>query len=250
MKKMLFVMLAVLVCYAPAFASSDSGHGKAHWGYSGEGAPEHWGGMDPKFAACRDGRSQSPINIVGTVDANLPAIEMAYQAVPLKIVNNGHAIQVNYAPGSKMSVGGKTYDLLQFHFHSLSENTINGQYFPLEAHLVHKDASGKLGVVGVMYKEGAANAALERIWKYIRPLAGATMEVSDSFNVLDILPEGKDYYAFDGSLTTPPCSEGVKWMVLKDAVEISPAQIQKFQKTLGYANNRPVQPLNGRSVLY
>jgi carbonic anhydrase len=246
MKKVLFSVIAALFCcYGLALASGGGGH----WGYAGEGGPEHWGDLSPQFAACKEGRKQSPVDLTGMVDVELPAIEFAYGMVPLEVLNNGHTIQANYAAGSRIAVAGQTYDLLQFHFHSPSENTINGRSFPLEAHLVHKAADGRLAVVAVMFEEGATNAVLEKVWKVMPAEEGSVERAeNESVSVDELLPASRDYYAFDGSLTTPPCTEGVKWMVLKQPMTVSPEQVQHFVHTLHGPNNRPVQPLYGRTV--
>ncbi len=245
MKRVLVSAIAALFCCCGLASASGGGH----WGYSGEMGPEHWGDLSPQFAACKEGRSQSPVNLSGMVDADLPAIDFAYGPVPLEVLNNGHTIQANYASGSRITVAGQTYDLLQFHFHSPSENTIEGRPFPLEAHLVHKAADGRLAVVAVMFEEGAANAVLEKVWK-VMPAEEGNVEHAEgeSVSVGELLPAGKDYYAFDGSLTTPPCTEGVKWMVLQQPMTVSAEQVQHFLHTLHGPNNRPVQPLIGRVV--
>ncbi len=251
MKKMLIgLLIAALGCGGMAWASEEAGHGeKPHWGYVGEGAPEHWGELSPEFAACKDGQSQSPIDVTGAEDVDLPMIEFSYQAVPVHMVNNGHTIQVNYAPGSKITVDGKSYNLLQFHFHTLSENAIDGKLFPLEAHLVHADEAGKLAVVGVMFDEGAANPLIEQLWMRMPALANSDITVAgQSINVFSMLPEDKDYYSWEGSLTTPPCTEGVKWMLLKQPMTVSADQVKKFSVVMHGHNNRPVQPLYSRTL--
>ncbi|BCR03247.1 carbonic anhydrase [Desulfuromonas versatilis] len=253
MKKLLIgALIAALSCGGMAWASESGGHGgKPHWGYAGEGAPEHWGEMAPEFAACKDGQSQSPIDIsvAEAEDVDLPVIDFSYQATPVKMVNNGHTIQVNYAPGSKITVAGQTYDLKQFHFHTLSENAVDGKLFPLEAHLVHADESGKLAVVGVLFDEGAANSVIEQLWTHMPALPNSDILVSnETVNVMEMLPESKDYYSWSGSLTTPPCTEGVKWMLLQQPMTVSAEQVKKFSELMHGHNNRPVQLLYGRTL--
>lgn len=254
MKKGLLLTLLVSICMAGvAFASGSSpaGHGGAvHWGYQGDIGPAHWGDLSADFHLCKDGKSQSPIDIVGAVSVDQPALTFNYANTTLSVVNNGHTIKANYAPGSSINVDGETYQLLQFHFHSLSENKVEGQYFPLEAHLVHKNAAGKLAVVGVLFEEGPANSLLERLWGYTPSKVNSTTTVATaSINVSDLLPSQADYYGFTGSLTTPPCSEGVKWMVLQKPVSVSPAQIAKFRSFFNdLETKRPVQALNGRVI--
>ncbi len=246
MKK--WMILAALCLSTSAFASGGGGHGEVHWGYTGEGAPEHWGDLKPEFAACKDGKSQTPINLTGMVDIDLPAIEFNYDEVGVAVLNNGHAIQANYETGSSIKVDGKEYKLIQFHFHNPSENVIEGKSFPIEAHLVHKSDDGKLAVIAVMFEEGAANAVVDTVWRYMPAKVNADKSSNETLNVMAMLPENKDYYAFDGSLTTPPCTEGVKWIVLKQPMTVSAAQVLKFQQIMKVANNRPLQPLNGRVI--
>ena len=223
-------------------------HAAVHWGYEGAGAPHYWGDLKAEFATCKSGRSQSPIDISAAVITSLPAIEINYQDTVLNVVNNGHAIQVNYQAGSFINVGSKRFNLLQFHFHSPSEHTIGGKAYPMVAHLVHKADDGQLGVIGVMIKEGKASALLEQLWAHMPEEAGKTVTVEEeSINVSDLLPRDLTYFNYSGSLTTPPCTEGVHWMVLAAPVEASAEQIARFRVL--YPNNaRPVQPVNGRII--
>jgi len=216
---------------------------EAHsWGYSGEHSPDHWGGV------CSTGKDQSPIDIVNPTKEKLPAIEFSYRASPLSVVNNGHSIQVNYGPGSSIVRDGKTYDLVQFHFHHMSENTIKGEHTPMELHLVHKASDGSLAVVAVMLQEGKANKVVETVWSNISAEEGKeNAPASVTVDAAGLLPHKHGYYTFPGSLTTPPCSEGVLWLVLEEPETLSTEQIAKFAAI--YPDNaRPVQPLNGRQV--
>ena len=253
MKKGLFLALLMMACLATAaFASGHgSAHGGAvHWGYHGDIGPAHWGDLSPDFHMCKDGKSQTPIDIVGAVDVDQPALNFNYEGTTLSVINNGHTIKANYGEGSSINVDGKTYQLLQFHFHSLSENKVEGSYFPLEAHLVHQGADGSLAVVSVLFEEGAGNPLLERLWGFTPSKVNSTTTVTtSSINVSDLLPESADYYGFTGSLTTPPCTEGVKWMVLQNPVTVSPAQIAKFRSFFNdLETKRPIQALNGRVI--
>jgi len=246
MKKKLIAMLTFsLLASGAAFASGD----KAHWGYEGEGGPEHWGDLDPKYAACKDGKNQSPIDIKGQIEAELAPIAIAYGAEGNEILNNGHAIQVNVAPGSKITVDGTEFELKQFHFHSPSENTVDGESFGLELHFVHADANGNLAVIGVMFKEGEANPVLAELWSQMPKNADEKVALKAKVDPSALLPADRDYYRFNGSLTTPPCSEGVRWLVMKNPLTASKAQIQQFLEVMHHANNRPVQPVNARPVL-
>jgi len=220
-----------------------------HWGYAGEAGPANWSKIDPKFAMCALGRNQSPIDLAGLVEADLKPLKLAYKAGAADIVNNGHTIQVNYVPGSVLTVDGRTFELKQFHFHSPSENRIGGKQFPLEGHLVHADKEGSLAVVAVMFQEGAANPLLAKLWEKMPGKAGEKAELPGGLSVAALLPADRDYYRFNGSLTTPPCSEGVWWLVMKKPASVSKKQVEQFSKTIGFANNRPVQPVNARPVL-
>ncbi|WP_119395241.1 carbonic anhydrase [Salinibius halmophilus] len=215
----------------------------AEWGYHGDHSPEHWG---EQFEAC-NGAKQSPVNLADFVDGNLPAIQFDYQVAGEQVINNGHTVQVNFAPGNAIEVAGTTFELKQFHFHSPSENTLAGRLFPMEAHLVHASAEGELAVIGVFFDFGDANPAIAKAWAQMPEEDGkATLVIGAMADAL--LPESRDYYAFDGSLTTPPCSEGVNWMVMKDTLTVSEAQVKQLLAAMGGHNNRPVQPLNGRVV--
>jgi carbonic anhydrase len=220
-----------------------------HWGYAGEAGPENWSKIDPKFAMCGLGRNQSPVDLAGFVEADLKPLKLDYKAGAAEILNNGHTVQVNYTAGSSLTVSGRTFELKQFHFHAPSENKVGGRQFPLEGHLVHADKDGNLAVVAVMYQEGAANPLLAKLWERMPAKAGDKSALPAGLNAAQLLPADRDYYRFNGSLTTPPCSEGVWWLVMKKAASASKAQVEQFSKTLGFANNRPVQPVNARPLL-
>lgn len=230
-------------------ATAKDGHG-AHWEYKGETGPEKWGDLAEEFAVCKTGKSQSPVDLKAGIDAELPKLKFDYQAVPLKVLNNGHTIQMDQKGAGKAKIDGKDYDLLQFHFHAPSEHTVDGKVYPMEVHLVHKNAEGRLAVVGIMIKEGKENAALKAAWDNMPEKGGEEKTVSGAkINPTDLLPKGgQDFHRYAGSLTTPPCSEGVLWTVLKDPIEMSAAQIDKF-KTVVHENARPVQPLHDRFLL-
>ena len=241
------LVLSLLV--GPALAA-DHGGGH-HWTYAGETGPTHWAKMEKEFQSCGLGKHQSPIDIhtKQAKAADLPAIKFDYQPSPLKIIDNGHTVQVNYAPGSSIDVGGSKYELVQFHFHKPSEERLDGKSYDMVAHLVHKDAAGKLAVVAVPLKKGSENPLIETLWKNLPKEKEREQEAAGvTINVADLLPAKRGYYAFEGSLTTPPCSEGVRWMVLKDSSPISAGELAAFGK-LYPMNARPVQPLNGREVM-
>lgn len=220
----------------------------SHWSYEGETGPAFWGDLDPAYELCATGQTQSPVDIAAIVMSNLADITFNYQPSALNIVNNGHTIQVNYEVGSSIELDGQSYELLQFHFHTPSEHTIGGKSFPMEMHLVHKNANDELAVIGVMLQEGAENGGLAPIWNNMPTEVDGTMMPAEVLNVETLLPESRLSYRYNGSLTTPPCSEGVKWMVLTTPIELSSAQIATFE-SLFHINNRPVQPFNGRTIL-
>ncbi|MGL4206701.1 MAG: carbonic anhydrase [Aeromonadaceae bacterium] len=222
---------------------------QAHWGYEGDVAPAKWAQLSPEFATCGAGRNQSPIDIQGGFKAQLPKLPFSYQAGGNQITNNGHTIQVSYAEGSQITVDGTPFTLKQFHFHAPSENLIQGKQYPLEVHLVHADKSGNLTVIGMMFKEGKANPLLNTLWQQMPAKAGDVVTLQKSVNVSELLPSDHSYYRFSGSLTTPPCSEGVRWLVLKKPMTASKEQIEQFAKLMGHPNNRPVQPLGARFVV-
>lgn len=218
------------------------------WTYSGEHGPQHWGDLSSGFSACAFGKAQSPIDIRNPRTAQLPPIEFSYHASPLKIINNGHAIQVNYAPGSTITVAGETYELKQFHFHHPSEERINAQSYPMVAHLVHQNKAGKLAVVAVLIEEGEGNQLISTLWDNLPPEERKELDLDRvQVDVTRLLPTNHRYYTYTGSLTTPPCSEGVTWYVLQTPTSVSKAQIDKFA-TIYPLNVRPTQPLNDRIV--
>src|SRR5688572_32089862 len=220
-----------------------------HWGYEGEAGPQNWGKLDAKFAMCASGKNQSPIDLSGFVEADLKPLKLDYKAGSAEILNNGHTVQVNYAPGSSLAVDSRAFDLKQFHFHSPSENKMNGKQFPLEGHLVHADKDGNLAVVAVMFQEGVPSAALTKLWEKMPAKAGDKNSLPPGMSVSPMLPAERGYYRYDGSLTTPPCSEGVRWLILKKIATASKAQIDLFSKAVGHPNNRPLNPVNARTVL-
>jgi carbonic anhydrase len=236
------LVASILVVLAVPAASLASEHGGTHWGYSGEQGPEHWGGV------CHSGKNQSPIDLDHLVDRDLKPLQFHYKDGGYRVVNNGHAVQVDFNPGSELTLDGRKYTLKQLHFHAPSENTIDGKRFPLEAHLVHADANGQLAVVAVMFESGADNAWLEGLSKNVPMKADSENALAKTVSAWTLLPSDQDYYRFSGSLTTPPCTEGVRWLVLKHPVTASAAEIEHLHAAVGFDNARPVQLLNDRVV--
>jgi carbonic anhydrase len=214
----------------------------AHWAYSGAEGPEHWGGT------CKLGKRQSPIDIDHLVERDLPPLDFQYHAGGYRVVNNGHVVQVDFKPGSRITVDGAPFALKQVHFHAPSENTIDGKRFPLEAHLVHADAKGQLAVVAVLFDEGADNPWLAGISASVPAASGKEKALAKAIDAASLLPAERDYYRFSGSLTTPPCTEGVRWLVLKHPATASAAEIAQLHAAIGHDNNRPLQLLNDRVV--
>jgi carbonic anhydrase len=215
----------------------------AHWDYEGEMGPENWG---KEFPTCGKGKSQSPLNIKGPFEKVRFNIVPDYKPGPLKILNNGHTIQVNVTPGSKIRIDGKAFDLLQFHFHRPSEEHINGKPSAMVIHFVHKNDSGELAVLGVLLQEGNENPGIKTLWSHAPSKEGPEVAPDNvAFNPTNLLPREMEFYHFDGSLTTPPCTEKVKFYILKTQVNIGKEQITQFPFKM---NARPVQPLNERKI--
>jgi carbonic anhydrase len=226
---------------------ADAGHG-AHWGYEGEAGPDHWGQLRPDFKVCELGFEQTPIDLTGGIKAALRGVQPQFQPMPLTVLNNGHTIQVNCGPGSKTVIDGEAFELLQFHFHHPSEHLLAGKGFDLELHFVHKSAAGQLAVLGVFIRPGAENAALAPVWAAMPAEAGEPVEAGSTIDPAALLPIARGFFRYQGSLTTPPCSEGVLWTVFKEPIEASDTQIRQFA-ALFPVNARPAQPLHRRFLL-
>jgi carbonic anhydrase len=243
------VLFSLTFCAHSALAQEKSGT-EVQWSYGGPDGPDHWGDLEPGFAGCKAGTRQSPIDIKdATEQDDLAPIRFDYKLSPLKIINNGHTVRIDYEPGSSITTNGIALPLTQFHFHHRSETEIDGQKFDMELHLVHQDtAAGRAAVVAILIKTGTENAFLRALLSHVPQKVGEEVEHKKVvINAADFLPGDQNYYVFDGSLTTPPCSEAVKWYVLKTSIEASASQIAAFAK-LYPDNARPVQPLNGREV--
>ena len=219
----------------------------AHWGYEGHASADHWYELDKAFEVCKLGKTQAPIDIVTSQVESVAGapIKPAYKSSPATLANNGHTIAVSLADGGSVTVPSGTYKVLSFHFHTPSEEKIDGKNFPMVAHIVHRNDAGKLAVIAVLFNEGPENAALKEIFAALPAQEGE--RPIKPFDTAALLPATLAYYAFEGSLTTPPCSEGVAWQVLKTPATLSAAQIEAFRKIFPM-NARPVQPLNGRKV--
>jgi carbonic anhydrase len=224
-------------------------HHEVHWAYNGAGGPERWGKLKPEFETCAKGQRQSPIDIKEGARLDLQPIVFDYKPSPLRILDTGHTVQVNYAEGSTITVAGERFELKQFHFHKPAEERIDGRTFDMVAHLVHRSLDGRLAVVAVLFEaREQSNAFLRGLWPHL-PLEQdrEVMPKDVSIDANALLPEVRTYFTYIGSLTTPPCSEGVLWLVLKTPVEVAPEQVAVFGK-LYSMNARPIQPARGRLI--
>jgi carbonic anhydrase len=222
-------------------------HAHVHWSYEGEGSPENWGKLRPEYATCASGKRQSPIDIREGFRVDLEAIQFSYRPSQFRVVDNGHTIQVEVS-GSHISLLGKTYELAQFHFHRPSEERVNGKSFDMVVHLVHKSEDGKLAVVAVLLEKGMEHPLIQSVWNNL-PLEKNDYVTPPGLNidVAQWLPEDRSYYTYMGSLTTPPCTEGVLWLVLKQPQQISPEQLAIFARLYRH-NARPVQAHFARMI--
>lgn len=217
------------------------------WSYTGDTGPQKWGDLSSAFAACKVGQEQSPIDLSKATLSDVSNIGFFYQPSKINVLNTGHVIEVPYEQGSYIVVDGKRYDLLQYHFHAPSEHSINGKLVDAEVHFVHKAADGTLAVVGVMYVQGPENASLKPIFDALPVAEGPAKALSATLNAKDLLPPSKTSYRYSGSLTTPPCTEGVKWHVMTQAMQLSSAQIKALADIFP-VTNRPIQPINTRTL--
>ncbi|MFK5949975.1 MAG: carbonic anhydrase family protein [Methylococcales bacterium] len=221
---------------------------ESHWGYTGSVGPEHWSKLSTDNSLCSSGKTQSPINLSGFIDKKLLPIEYNYLDGGYEITNNGHTIQLNFKAGSTINIDKHDYELKQLHFHSPSENTVNGKRYPMEMHLVHADKDKNLAVIALLFEEGRTNNMLFHAWESMPNNVNSKRILYSHLNAESLLPDNREYYQFEGSLTTPPCSEGVKWFVIKEIISASKTQIDKFRHIMHHDNNRPLQELNERTV--
>lgn len=215
------------------------------WDYQN---PKDWASANQQYQACA-GINQSPIDIRDTVTANLPPLEFNYHTTAKSVQNIGHTMQIEFNQGASLVLDGQTFLLEQFHVHSPSENNINGQSYPMELHLVHASDKGELAVVALMFQHGSENQKLKHIWNSLPKKVGESNQLYSENKAGSYLPNNLEYYRFNGSLTTPPCSEGVRWVVLKEIQQASNQQIESFMELMGHPNNRPIQPIGARLIL-
>jgi len=226
---------------------------ESDWSYEELTGPEYWDELDPGNLACANGSEQSPINVElpqVKAEKKLNENEIYYEPTEFTVENNGHTIQANATTDSNLLViEGNEYKLLQFHFHTPSEHQFNSQNFDMELHLVHSDKNGNLAVLGIMIQNGKKNELLAGMWNEL-PKEESIKDISEKYliDLKALLPKNQTSYEYEGSLTTPPCTEEVKWMVFEQPIEMSRAQIQAFQKIIPH-NRRPVQPINEREII-
>jgi len=241
-------MRILVISLALTTIAAEAAH---HWSYSGKTGPTHWAELDEHFKACGTGKSQSPIDIRSGAahGAKLPPLTFDYQPNALHIVDNGHTIQVNVDRGSSLRFGGQSYELVQFHFHHPSEERVDGKGADMEVHLVHRNAKGELAVVAVLLRPGPVNARVESLWRNLpKEKENEASPAGVHVNPAELIPPDHGYFTFTGSLTTPPCTEGVRWIVMKAPLTLSSGEIATFAAR--YPNNaRPIQHLNGREIL-
>lgn len=244
MRIAIYLFTLLLMLSANLLASEES----THWGYDGEENSHKWGQLDPEYHMCARGRNQSPIDLVADIDANLPELELDYKNPGIVLqANTGHAKQETVKPDNILVFDDQRYELKQFHFHSPSEHTVAGKEYAMEVHLVHQTEGGEYAVVGLLVEEGERSELMDRLPSF--RVARGESPYGDPIDYDELVTDRGDYFLYNGSLTTPPCTEGVQWIVIKHPVIASPEQIQHFHDLLGFDNNRPVQPHNSRMIL-
>lgn len=222
---------------------------ETQWGYSGTGGPEHWGRLSEAYRPCSEGVEQSPVNIANCSDMAGACIEFAYSGRAVAARNNGHTVYLDFSDGSLLNVGGARYELQGVHYHSPGEHQINGESFAAELHLVHQDTDGNLAVVGLLFRLGATTSPLVQNLLDAAPEVGNATDLANGVAPANYVPRRLDYFGYDGSLTTPPCTEGVRWIVMQSVGTVSQEQVDRLQTLTGGPNNRPVQPIGEREIL-
>lgn len=229
----------------PIAKKAKAPHG--HWDYEGENGPQNWSQLKPEFSTCGSGKRQSPIDIRDGISVQLDPVSFDYKPTAFKVIDNGHTVQVNVAPGNSIEVMNRRYELQQFHFHRPSEERINGRQFDMVAHLVHKDLEGRLAVVAVLLDRGSVQPVVQTVWNNLPLEKGEELAAKAEIDLNQLLPAERGYFTYMGSLTTPPCSEGVLWMVMQKPVSISSEQIGIFSRMYPM-NARPIQATSGRMI--
>ncbi len=228
-------------------ATGHGDHGHAAWSYGGADGPERWGALKPEFNLCAKGQRQSPIDIRDGYAVELEPVVFDYRPSRFKVVNSGHSLQADLEPGNRLEISGRSFELVQFHFHNPAEERVNGRGFAMSAHLVHKDSQGRLAVVTVLFERGPAHPTVQTVWNHLPLDLGTPEHGRTDLNPADLLPSDRRYFTYMGSLTTPPCTEGVQWVVLKQPATLSQVQYDFFAR-LYPMNARPVQAAAGRII--
>lgn len=245
MRRLLFPLSVIASLHCPAALAEQA----SDWGYSGDTGPQAWGSLNTEYRTCSEGKNQSPVNLDRFVDGYLERLDQRYKHRPATITNTGHTMQITPKAGSYLRLDGVRYNLVQFHFHAPSEHHINDKGYPMEVQLVHRDSKGNLVVVAVMFEQQRRNRFLSELWKQMPKKVGESVTLKNDITPQGLIPSSRHYYRYNGSLTTPPCTEGVRWLVMKWPMNISPKQLKTFQEALAHPNNRPLQPLNARLVV-
>jgi carbonic anhydrase len=255
-KRLVLTLVALAACGSPSpepappvtdvAHAPDTSH-EVDWSYEGETGPSHWGELSAEFATCAAGTRQSPVDLDDSTPQDLPDVVFDYRPSPARILHNGDNVQVEVDPGNRIAVDGDSYELVQFHFHAPSEHTVAGDQADAELHLVHANTIGELAVVGVLIREGAENAAVGPFWEQLPAVPTPARPLDADVAPEALLPADRNLVRYDGSLTTPPCTEGVRWIVMTEAVEMSPDQLATLTDIIA-GNHRPVQPRNDRPI--
>ena len=241
------ILIATLVAPLIGFAQEGE-QNRSHWSYLGVEGPAHWGLLTKKYATCETGSKQSPIDIpTQGLRHRQETLNFHYNTSELHEMNNGHTIQVSHKSGCHVDFNKLHYNLRQFHFHEPSEHHIDGKTFPMEMHLVHQDETGHILVIAVLMEVGPEHPVLKKLWSWLPDKAGKEASIPLRASLRDVLPANTEHYSYSGSLTTPPCSEGVQWIVLTEPIKISEQSLRKFSTIIG-DNARPVQPLGNRPI--
>lgn len=227
--------------------TADANTTAVHWSYEGETGPESWGKLSPVNAKCDLGERQSPIDIRDGIRVELDPLSFDYKASQFSVIDNGHTIQVNMGAGNYINVSGRSYGLVEFHFHKPSEERINGRGSEMVLHLLHRDGSGKIAIVALLIEPGKANTLIQSVWNNLPLEKNESVNALSNMDLSQLIPKSRDYYTYMGSLTTPPCTEGVLWLVMKETIEMSPEQIYIFSR-LYPMNARPIQKQAGRLI--
>lgn len=247
--KKVAALVTAICCYCGALNAAPSEDTKPLvWSYNGDSGPEHWADLSPDYRACASGLLQSPVNLSGAVDKPIDNVQFQYRPSPLHIINTGKTLMVPFTQGSHITLDGQRFELRQMHFHAPSEHSIDGEPADAELHLVHKSPEGELAVVGLLIRQGAPNPALATLLTLAPDNQSELRDTETTIDATALLPSRQTSYRYKGSLTTPPCSEGVQWIVMTEPLEISPAQLATLVRAVP-GNNRPLQPLNDRPLL-